>query len=166
METNLATIWLLIAAAIVVLITLFVIDINKKEKRSKESLERFLSTLSRSFHLASWSQLELHGGNKRTNKDVAKNINEMLIKDIKPEFDLLFLSLHHFPGKYKKHFTGDIPTHNFIDKISLTIEELYRRYKESNLSLKELNEEFFCNTQEIILAGLQKDSKPIVTKKN
>lgn len=131
---------------------------KKRIKQSKEDIESFLSSLSRSFHDAKWTHLYLHTKGERTNEEIAHIINEKLTTEIEHEFNALFPRLYLFPSTSFRIFSGDPTTNDFSVKICPVLRALYQRYTYYHTPVTTLHTEFCKKTKEIILLELEKES--------
>lgn len=153
------TITCLILGIIVLGLIVYVVYARKRIKQSKEEIESFLGSLSRSFHDAKWTQTVLHAKDDRTNKEIAHLINEKIKRDLEYELKKLFPKLYVFPPRCFKFFTGDPTTNDFSAKIFPMIRALYQHYTCNKASLEELGTEFFTKTEEIVLLELEKEAE-------
>lgn len=136
----------------------YVVYAKKRIKQSKEDIESFLCSLSRSFHYAKWTELHLHLKDEGSDEEIAHIINEKITTELEHEFPLLFAKLYRFPSTSFSVFTGDPTTNDFSVKIVPILRVLYQQYTCKNIPVASLRREFFKKTKEIILLELEKES--------
>ncbi len=142
----------------------YVVYINRKINQSHETIESFLSSLSRSFHCAHWVELTLNEKGDRSDEEIAQIINQKITKEMEYELMIVFRKCHSFPSRQVKLYIGDTTTKEFIDKIYPTLGILYKKYVQKKASLDQINKEFFTTTKEIILLQLAKESALAIAK--
>lgn len=138
---------------------------NKRIRKSKQDLQDFLASLSRSFHNAKWEQVDIPSKDGQTNEKIAEIINDKIKRDMEYDFKVLFPSLYFFPSRCFKFFTEDQATNNFSAQTFPIIKTSYQEYRAKKASLDELTLALFTKTKEIILLELEKEDT-LSTKKN